>query len=86
MAIWIELRCERRGNGRSEYERDYYCWSDGNSGPGELTGDTRKDMSDTYNFLSKAAKASGWKNKRGEGWVCPCCLAYEAKVEANHDN
>lgn len=81
MGVWIELRCERRGEGRSEFSEDR-CWSDDNEGPGELAGDSQKSIAATFSNITKDAASSGWKHVRGEGWVCPCCLAYADKGSA----
>lgn len=85
MAIWIELRCERRGDGRRE-SSGTRCWSDDNSGPGYLADDNREGMASTYKDLKDSALSGGWKNIRGEGWVCPNCLKHESLVkEQPHD-
>jgi len=43
VAIWMELRCERRGEGRSS--RSNPCFSDENSGPMLMADDTKKGVS-----------------------------------------
>lgn len=72
MAIWIELRCERRGEGL-DLSSGKRCWSGDNNGPGEMADDTLASMSSVYQFLRQDATKAGWKLIRGEGWVCPCC-------------
>lgn len=76
MAIWIELRCEKRGEGREKWNEP--CWSDENNGPGEMADDTKTSVEKTLTFLATEAKKAGWK-KLKEGWVCPCCLAQTTK-------
>lgn len=71
MAIWVELRCERRGEGRASWQNP--CWSDDNNGPGELADDTQQGIRYVYQLLTEEAKKAGWKLIRGEGWVCPNC-------------
>lgn len=76
MAIWVELRCERRSNGRAEYSK-HYCWSDGNDGPGALTDENQQSVIRTLRELKEEAIKAGWKSIRGEGLVCQSCLAFE---------
>lgn len=74
MAIWMELRCERRGEGRSS--RDKPCFSDEGSGPMLMADDTKKGVSFVAGELFDEAKSDGWECRK-EGWVCPNCIAYE---------
>lgn len=76
MAIWIELRCERRGEGL-DASSGTRCWSDDNHGPGEMADDTLASMSSVYQFLKQDAANAGWELVRGEGWVCPSCVKGE---------
>ena len=69
MATWIELRCEKRGDGES---RDDRCWSDDNSGPMEMAADDQKSVLAVLKELHIEAAKSGWIKTR-DGWVCPCC-------------
>lgn len=65
--IWIEIRCEYRGEG---------CLSHSNIGPeGSSNGDTNQDAITCINRLSHDAKRSGWKKLNMCGWVCPVCAA-----------
>lgn len=75
MAIWMELRCERRGEGRSS--RSNPCFSDENSGPMLMACDTKKDVVLVAGDLFEEAKNDGWE-RRKEGWVCPNCIAFES--------
>ncbi|MBX8914269.1 hypothetical protein [Enterobacter ludwigii] len=77
MAIWMELRCERRGEGRSSRENP--CFSDENSGPMLMADDTKKGVSVVAGDLFEEARIDGWKRLK-EGWVCPNCIAYEASA------
>lgn len=84
MAIFMELRCELRGDGRWEHSGTR-CWSDDNDGPHSFGSDSKKSAADCYGEIVKQAKECGWK-KRKEGWVCPNCLKHEASlVEGNAD-
>lgn len=74
MAIWLELRCERRGEGRSS--RNNPCFSDGNNGPMLMADDTKKAVGMAVSDLFEEAKSDGWE-RRKEGWVCPNCIAYK---------
>ncbi|WP_324030128.1 hypothetical protein GC087_07165 [Pantoea sp. JZ2] len=85
MAIWLEIRCERRGAGRSEYD-GFRCWSDDNEGPGVMSDDSQRGLIFSHKELVDDCKSAGWNKVRGEGWVCPACFAYEAKKDASHDN
>lgn len=76
MSVWMELRCERRGDGRCEYSGTR-CMSDSNDGPGFNAGDQQSGLIEGYKSLKMEAYESGWKLIRGEGWVCPRCLSYE---------
>lgn len=71
--IWIEFRCSRRRNPK-DYLNDL-CWSDENFGPMGGAQDNLTDVKAVVAELSKQAQASGWKNIRGEGWVCPHCVS-----------
>lgn len=75
MAVWIELRCERRG-GDMDRPSEMYCWSDQNNDPGELAYESVNGIREAYFNIKKDALDAGWKLVRGEGWVCPCCLLY----------
>ncbi|MBF2790588.1 hypothetical protein ISN40_10235 [Enterobacter asburiae] len=79
MAIFITLRCEGRGEGRSEFGK-YRCWSDDNDDPYVLAGDTKKDAYLSLEDLFTDAKSAGWKRING-GWMCPNCIAYEAAAK-----
>ncbi|HEN3589471.1 TPA: hypothetical protein U5E11_004102 [Yersinia enterocolitica] len=84
MAIFMELRCELRGEGRCEFSGTR-CWSDDNNGPSLTCYDTKKSAANGVDSLAYQAKNAGWE-KRKEGWVCPNCLKHEAKlVEGNAD-
>lgn len=74
MSIWMELRCELRGEGRRDDNNP--CQSDDNSGPMLMADDTKKGASVTAGDLFEEAKNAGWE-RRKEGWVCPGCIAYE---------
>jgi hypothetical protein len=69
MAIWIELRCEKRGAGSGGEDR---CWSDDNSGPMDMAADDQRSVLAVLKDLQAQAKQSGWTKTR-EGWVCPVC-------------
>lgn len=73
MATWIEIRCEKRGDGLSGKDR---CWSDDNSGPMGMASDDQKSVLAVLKDLHVQAKASNWAKTR-EGWVCPVCSAIE---------
>lgn len=77
MAIFITLRCEGRGEGRSEFGK-YRCWSDDNDDPYVLAGDTKKDAYLSLEDLFTDAKSAGWKRINGE-WMCPSCIAFNAE-------
>ncbi|EDC3150258.1 hypothetical protein GAE18_19015 [Salmonella enterica] len=69
----MELRCERRGEGRSS--RDKPCLSDENNDPMLMAGDTKKSAALAAGELFEEAKKDGWERYK-EGWICPNCLAY----------
>jgi hypothetical protein len=81
MGTWIELRCERRGEGRSEFSNTR-CYSDDNHGPADMADDTQQSLVATYQFVKQEGIEAGWKLVRGEGWVCPACLAYALESAA----
>lgn len=84
MTIFMELRCESRGECRSE-SSGTRCWSDDNEGPQTSCLATKKGSSLGFDELVAQAKQSGWE-KRSDGWVCPNCLKHEASlVEGNAD-
>ncbi|EFR6141852.1 hypothetical protein HYK36_004236 [Salmonella enterica] len=76
MAIFISLRCELRGEGRSEFSKTR-CWSDDNDEPWVLAADTKRSASDCMNDLFSDAKDAGWRKVNG-GWVCPNCIKHTA--------
>lgn len=84
MGIFMELRCEGRGDGRDKYSGTR-CISDDNNGPHSFCDDTLKSTSIGWRDIQAEAKADGWK-KLKDGWVCPNCLKHEASlVEGNAD-
>lgn len=80
MAIWLEVRCERRGDGRSPYH-GFRCWSDDNNGPGLMADDNQSSVLKVLTELNNDCISAGWIKFRGEGWVCPACLAYEKQQD-----
>ncbi len=78
MSIFISLRCEKRGEGRSEFSGTR-CWSDDNEDPWVMADDSVKSARECLPGLFKDAKSGGWKHIRGVGWVCPNCLAHMAE-------
>lgn len=76
MAIFITLRCERRGAGLPSYH-EHCCWSDSNDDPFVLEDETKAAAGRGVSILFADARKAGWVRKSGEGWVCPACLAYE---------
>lgn len=83
MAIWLEVRCEGRSDGRSEFGK-FRCWSDDNNGPGVMSDETQRGVISAVTELSNDCISAGWKKIRGEGWVCPACQAYEANQGEDH--
>lgn len=72
MAVWMELRCERRG------VSDTDCWSNQNSGPMLMSGeDTQVSVARAARELFADAAAGKWKRTR-EGWICPACATAPA--------
>ena len=74
MATWLEIRCEKRGAGRSG---DTRCWSDDNAGPSGMAADDQQSVIELMRELHAEAKREGWTRPR-EGWVCPCCTKQAA--------
>lgn len=69
MAVWLELRCERRGRNGSD------CWSNQNNGPMLMAGaDTQTGVAQAARDLFGDAAAQNWRRMK-DGWVCPCCSA-----------
>jgi len=66
--IWIEFRCSRRS--RDDAVR---CWSHVNAGPMEIACDDTASVLQMLKLLARAARESGWRRFRIEGWVCPAC-------------
>lgn len=42
-----------------------------------MTDDDHASVSKGFTELNQDCIQLGWKKFRGEGWVCPACLAYE---------
>lgn len=86
MAIWMEIRCEGRGEGRSGKDA---CWSDENSGPMGGADETQQGVINCLKFLANEALQSNWV-RRKNGFYCPACAklkAWElsdAQEEAKH--
>ncbi|MDX6915676.1 hypothetical protein R9X49_11215 [Pectobacterium carotovorum] len=78
MSFFIEMRCEKRGEGRSPYGGNR-CLSDDNNGPFVMADDSKKSVNDVMSDLLSDAVGSGWKRIRGVGWVCPNCLKHMAE-------
>ncbi len=72
MSFWMELRCDRRGAGRTSNR----CLSDDNYGPMEMYGNTKSAVSAGVAELLESAAWAGWQ-KRKDGWVCPACICHE---------
>lgn len=75
MGTWIELRCENRDNPSAkanELMPFKCCYSNHNSGPGELAIDTRASILETLRRMEADAKQAGWEKTR-YGWICPFC-------------
>lgn len=83
MTILMELRCEKRGEGRNEDNNR--CWSDDNDGPHSHGRDSKKGAADCYAEIAKQTTDSGWV-KRKEGWVCPNCLKHQADFTVEGDD
>lgn len=77
MAIWMEIRCEKRGDGRTDKTR---CWSDDNSGPTGMAADDQRSVVDVLREMQIEARRANWKRTR-DGWVCPACIKHEALIE-----
>lgn len=77
MAVYMELRCELRGEGRSD---ETCCWSDENTGPWSMALDTKKSTAETTTEIFTMARDAGWKRINGD-WVCPGCQENLAKVK-----
>ncbi len=69
MATWIDFRCEDRGTSENNAGE---CWSDSNSGPMGMAGDTNESILQLMAILRAEAKESGWVRK-ARGWICPEC-------------
>lgn len=52
MSTWIEMRCEKRGEG-SATDR---CWSDDNSGPMDMAADDQQSVIAVLKALHEQAK------------------------------
>ncbi|MEM8519477.1 hypothetical protein [Janthinobacterium sp. CAN_S7] len=74
MAIWMEVRCETRGDGRSGETR---CWSDDNSGPAGMAADDQRSVLEVLREMQIEARRAGWKRTR-DGWMCPACIKHAA--------
>lgn len=72
MAIWMEIRCELRGDG--EHHPVMRCESADNAGPMTMVDDDKKSFDAGFRILREQALNGGWKRfaKHG-GWVCPAC-------------
>ncbi|MGX5010927.1 hypothetical protein ACWKX5_06565 [Enterobacter asburiae] len=82
MAIFITLRCEGRGEGRSEFGK-YRCWSDDNDDPYVLAGDTKKDAYLSLEDLFTDAKSAGWKKLTGDGCARHASLLKQQRGRTN---
>lgn len=78
MALWMEIRCEERGDGREQNR----CWSDDNNGPMDMSPDDNASILATMKSLREEATKLGWKRAKNDGWVCPGCIANAAKDQA----
>lgn len=56
MGFFIEMRCEKRGEGRST--EDNRCESDDNGGPMDMADDTQSGVVSTISFFNSRSKES----------------------------
>lgn len=70
MSIWMELRCDGRGESRKKNP----CFSDNNIGPMENLGNSKAYLAAGHAEIVHQATSSGWKLIKGE-WYCPACVA-----------
>ncbi len=82
MATWLEIRCEGRGSGFSQFD-SRRCWSDDNEGPHGMAADDNASILELFKELKQQAKESGWKRK-SNGWHCPACIANKERKGNEH--
>jgi hypothetical protein len=80
MCIWVEIRCVDREEPYAEegYETGdtkNVCWSNENSGPGELADETNESVLSIKREIEEQSRSAGWQRKK-RGWVCPHCLKH----------
>lgn len=63
VSLWMELRCEKRGDD---------CLSNSNVGPMMLAKDGRAGVIEARNKLTTSGERQGWKCTPA-GYVCPAC-------------
>lgn len=73
--IWLEIRCEGRGEG------DTGCYSDENCDPAIGAAETNRDVLHALKLLRKSAREEGWRLTK-QGWMCPDCLKRAALAKA----
>ena len=75
MSIWVEIRCENRGNNDD-------CPSNRNQGPMGNFNDTMAGVENGYRILATEATKEGWRRfdkpcyiagRSVKGWVCQDC-------------
>lgn len=77
MALWIEIRCERRGD-----EGFDSCLSDIDAGPiMGIFGDSISEAKAAVKLLNLEAIRYGWR-RRKDGWHCPKCHAMLTAAQA----
>lgn len=74
MSIYMEVRCEGRGEGRPGNDR---CYSDDNAGVQINAKETVKGMSEALAYLKSESLKAGWVIHKGDLY-CPVCARLKA--------
>ncbi len=80
--IFIEIRCEDSAEEYAYGEHEYAprCYSHDNRGCGAFGHESVDGVLAAKREMDFNAKASGWKNIRNHGWVCPHCVGERQKL------
>ena len=73
MAFWMEIRCDGRAEVDHGVPAEQQCWSNTNSDPQDMAGNSRRSINQNVTHLHKMARSGGWRFIEDE-WLCPGCL------------
>jgi hypothetical protein len=76
MSIWLELMCDVRSQGPSDYTAiENFCYTQRNENPSVKGANATNALTNDIRVLNEKARSAGW-NFTAKKWACPNCYAY----------